>query len=79
MPYGTIVMENGTEILVEIGDTEPYRGLLSERNVVDGLKENFDKIMILIEETAKSAHARYMKIPEELRPKEFELCFGLKI
>ena len=77
MPYGTILMEDGkTEGLIEVGDTETYRG---ELGVIDDLKEKFSEIMCLVEETAKSAHAGYMKIPEEARPKELELAFGIKL
>ncbi len=77
IPYGTIVLEDGkTEVLIELGDTESYRG---ELGVIANLKEKFADIMGLVENTAKSAHASYMKIPEEVRPKELEFSFGLKI
>ena len=77
MPYGKIVLEDGkTEVLIELGDAETYRGDLG---IVDGLKENFSAIMGLVEGTAKSAHAGYMKIPQEVRPKELEIAFGIKL
>jgi len=77
MPYGTILMEDGkTEVLIELGDTQTYRG---ELGVVDDLKEKFSEIMDLVEQTAKSAHAGYMKIPQDIRPRELELAFGIKL
>ncbi len=77
MPYGTILMEDGkTEVLIELGDSQTYRG---ELGVVDDLKEKFSEIMQLVELTAKSAHAGYMKIPEDIRPRELELAFGIKL
>ena len=77
MPYGKIVLEDGTtEVLIELGDSETYRG---ELGVIDGLKEKFSEIMELVEETAISAHIGYMKIPQEVRPKELEIAFGIKL
>ena len=39
MPYGKIVLEDGkTEVLIELGDCETYRG---ELGVIDDLKEKF--------------------------------------
>jgi hypothetical protein len=77
MPYGKILMDDGkTEVLIEVGDTETYRG---ELGVIDDLKEKFDDIMGLVEQTAKSAHAGYMKIHPDVRPKELELAFGIKL
>jgi hypothetical protein len=77
MPYGKIVMDDGkTEVLIEIGDSDSYRG---ELGVIDDLKEKFSEIMDLVGMTAKSAHAGYMKMPKEARPKEIELSFGIKI
>ena len=77
MPYGTIVLEDGkTEVLIEIGDAENYRG---ELGIIDDLKEKFSEIMSVVGETAKSAYAGYKKIPEDARPKELELSFGIKL
>ena len=77
MPYGKILMEDGkTEVLIELDDTETYRG---ELGVIDDLKKKFSEIMGLVEQTAKSAHAGYMKIPQDVRPKELELSFGIKL
>jgi hypothetical protein len=77
VPYGKILMEDGkTEVLIEIGDTGSYQGKMG---VIDELRENFSKIMALIEQTAKSAHSGYMNIPPVIRPKELELSFGLKV
>lgn len=77
MPYGTIVLEDGkTEVLIEVGDEDSYSG---ELGAIDDLKKKFSEIMDLVRETAKSAHAGYMKIPQEARPKELELSFGIKV
>lgn len=77
MPYGTIVLDDGKmEVLIEIGDAETYRG---ELGIIDDLKKKFTEIMRLVEETAKSAHAGYIKIPPEAKPKELEISFGLKL
>jgi hypothetical protein len=77
MAYGTIVLEDGkTEVLIEIGDAESYRG---ELGVIDDLKEKFADIMGLVKETAKSAYAGYEDIPPEFKPKELELSFGIKL
>jgi hypothetical protein len=77
MPYGKILMNDGkTEVLIEVGDSETYRG---ELGVIDDLKEKFDDIMSLVEQTAKSAHAGYMRIPQDYRPRELELAFGIKL
>ncbi len=77
VPYGKILMEDGkTEVLIEIGDTGSYQGKMG---VIDELREKFSEIMTLIEQTAKSAHSGYMNIPPEIRPKELELSFGLKV
>jgi len=77
MPYGKIVLEDGkTEVLIEVGDADSYRG---ELGVIDDLKEKFSEVMDLVRETAKGAHAGYMRIPQEVRPSELELSFGIKI
>ena len=77
MPYGKILMEDGeTVVSIELDDVEGRRGQLG---VKDDLKKKFGEIMGLVEQTAKSAHAGYMKIPPEIRPKELELTFGIKL
>jgi hypothetical protein len=76
MPYGKILMEDGKTVLIEIGDAESYRGKMG---VIDDLKEKFSEIMGLVEQTAKSAHAGFIKIPDEARPKELEISFGIKL
>jgi hypothetical protein len=77
MPYGKILMEDGeTEVSIELDVAENYRGPLG---VTDDLKKKFSEIMGLVEQTAKNAHAGYMKIPPEVRPKELELSFGIKL
>jgi hypothetical protein len=77
VPYGKILLEDGkTEVLIEIGDTGSYQGKMG---VIDGLKEKFGEIMGIVEQTAKSAHSGYMNIPPEIRPKELELSFGIKL
>ncbi|MDD1761280.1 MAG: hypothetical protein LUQ59_03525 [Methanothrix sp.] len=78
MPYGKILMEDGeTEVSIEIEETEGYRR--GPLGVTDDLKKRFGEIMGLVEQTAKSAHAGYMKIPQDVRPKELELSFGIKL
>ena len=77
MAYGKILMEDGeTEVYIEIDEREGRRGPLG---VSDDLKKKFSEIMVLVGQTAKSAHAGYMNIPEEFRPKEMELSFGIKL
>jgi len=71
-------MDDGkTEVLFEIdevgGDREPLGGSS------DKIKKKFSEIMGLVEQTAKSAHAGYMKIPPEVSPKELELSFGITL
>lgn len=76
-PYGKILMEDGkTEVLIEIGDGGSYQGKMG---VIEGLKESFGEIMAIVQQTAKSAHSGYMNISPEIRPKELELSFGLKV
>ena len=77
MAYGKILMEDGeTEVYIEIDEREGRRGPLG---VSDDLKKKFSEIMGLVEQTARSAHAGYVKIPEEFRPMEMELSFGIKL
>ena len=77
MPYGKILMEDGeTEFSIELEEAEEYRGPLG---VTDDLKKRFGEIMGLVEQTAKSAHSGYMKIPQDVRPKELEFSFGIKL
>jgi hypothetical protein len=77
MSYGKILMEDGkTEVSIEIEEAESYRGDLG---VTDDLMKKFSDIMGLVEQTAKSAHAGYLKIPQEVRPKELEIAFGIKL
>lgn len=77
MPYGMILMEDGeTEISIELEEAESYQGNLG---VPDELKKKFSELMGLVEQTARSAHAGYMKIPREARPGELELSFGIKL
>jgi hypothetical protein len=77
MSYGKILMEDGeTDVSIELDEAENYRGPLG---VTDDLKKKFSEIMGLVEQTAKNAHVGYMKIPPEVRPKELELSFGIKL
>ena len=77
MAYGKILMEDGeTEVYIEIDDREGRRGPLG---VTEDLKKKFSEIMGLVGQTTRSAHAGYVKIPEEFRPMEMELSFGIKL
>jgi hypothetical protein len=77
MAYGKIIMERGGEFFFEID--EPYIGLVSDRGVAEGIKENFSKIINVVKDTAESAHEGISRIPESARPDEFELQFGIKL
>jgi hypothetical protein len=79
MPYATLVMEDGAEVLIEVEDNKRYRGQLSEKGVFVDLKERFSDIMKLVEEMARSVHAGYESLPKEVRPKELEMTFGITI
>lgn len=71
-------MDDGeTEVSIELEERDGYRGPL--RGVTDDLKKKFSEIMGLVDQTAKNAHAGYMKIPPEVRPKELELSFGISL
>ncbi len=77
MPYGKILMEDGeTVISIEVEDAENCQ---RDLGVTGELKRKFSEIMALVDQTARNAHVGYMKIPEEDRPKELELAFGIKL
>jgi hypothetical protein len=78
MPYGKIVLQDGTEALFEI--EEPSVGLVSdEKGLVRGLESSFEKIMNLVEGAAKSVHEGWHKIPRDARPNEYTISFGIKL
>ena len=77
MAYGKILMEDGeTVVSIELEEAESYRGPLG---VTEELKKKFSEIMALVGQTAKSAHAGYTNIPQEFRPREMEISFGIKL
>lgn len=77
IPYSVLVMGDGTEVTLELG--ADYEGYLGQNQVVEKLKEKFSKVMKLIGETAKDAHDGYKSLPQDFRPNEFELTFGIKL
>jgi hypothetical protein len=77
MPYGTIVMENGQEVLFELEG--PYRGPVSDEGIVRGLQERFDRVMALVQETAQSTRSTLASMAEDAKPSEYEIKFGLKL
>ena len=77
MPYGTLVMDDGSEFFFEI--ETPIKRRYSEREVLKELRENFGRIMQLVKATAQSAHAGYNTIPVECKPAELEITFGIKL
>src|SRR3712207_2295993 len=78
MPYGTIVMEDGHEVLFEIEEGQ-YIGPVSQEGVVQGLRERFDKVMDLVQETAHSTRTALANMADDAKPSEYELKFGLKL
>jgi len=78
MPYGTIVMKDGNEIMFEI-DEGQYIGPVSEDGVVRDLRARFDSVMALVQETAHSAYTGLADMAEDVKPGEYELKFGLKL
>jgi hypothetical protein len=64
MSYGTIVMDDGTEVLIEVETPELRNIRLTERGVIQDLKEQFSRVMNIAKLTAQSAHAGYNGIPE---------------
>jgi hypothetical protein len=79
MSYAKLIMDDGTEVLVEVDSPELRNMRLTERGVIEDLKEHFAKVMDIAKLTALSAHAGYSSIPEAAKPKEFELSFGVKL
>jgi hypothetical protein len=79
MSYATLIMDDGTEVLVEVDSPERRNIRLTERGVIQDLKEHFARVMDIAKLTALSAHAGYSSIPDAVRPKEFELSFGVKL
>jgi len=70
-------MDDGkTEVLFEIDEQKSVRGPLGLK---EDLKKKFSEIMELVEQTAKSAHEGYKNIPEDVKPREMELSFGIKL
>jgi len=79
MPYGTLIMDNGTKIFLEVEAPREHGQVSEKSKIVKGLEEQFSNIMNVVKETAQSAHAGYNSIPEEDRPKELEISFGMKL
>jgi hypothetical protein len=79
MSYVTLIMSDGTPVLVEVEAPERKNIRLSERGVIQDLNEQFAKVMDLAKLTAISANDGYRSIPEAARPKEFEFSFGMKL
>lgn len=70
-------MGDGTEILFELD--EDYRGPCGFNDIAEAAKQDFEKIMKLIKDTALNAHSSFMKIPKEAMPSEYTLSFGIKL
>ena len=79
MRYYRLIMDDMTEILVEAETPNEYQGPLSEGDVLRDLRESFSKVMDLIKVTAQNAHRGFQSIPEDSRPNEFELTFGITL
>ena len=79
MNYGTLVMYDGSKVLIEVDSQERDGILLSEKGIAQDLKEEFQAVVNLAKTTALSAHYTYVNIPEPARPDELELTFGVKI
>jgi hypothetical protein len=70
-------MSDGSEALFELDDD--YRGPCGFNEISEEAKQNFEKIMKIVKDTAQSAHSSFRKIPKEAMPSEFTLSFGVKL
>lgn len=77
MAYGTLVLNDGTEILFELN--EDYRGPCGFNDIAEDAKQDFERIMKLVRDTAINAHSSFMKIPKDAMPSEYSLSFGIKL
>src|SRR3712207_4905916 len=77
MPYGKLVMQTGEEVLFEFEG--PYVGPVSDEGVLVGLQERFDKVMELVQQTARSTHSALQDMPKPSMPDQYEVKFGLKL
>lgn len=77
MAYGKLILSDGAEIFFEL-DKE-YRGPCGFNDIAEDVKQDFEKIMKLVRDTAINAHSGIMKIPTEAMPNEYSLSFGIKL
>jgi hypothetical protein len=56
----------------------PSIGPVSSKGIVADLHKSFDEVMQLVNETAQSVHEGFRRIPNNARPNESEVCFGIK-
>jgi hypothetical protein len=75
--YGKLVLNDKTEILFELD--EDYRGPCGFSDIAEEAKQDFERIMKLIRDTALNAHSSFMKMPKEAMPSEYSLSFGIKL
>lgn len=79
MNYGTLILYDGSTVLIEVDSPEREGVRLSEKGVVHDLKEELQDVMDLAKTTALSAHYAYVNTPGPARPDELEVTFGVKI
>lgn len=77
MPYGTITMNDGSEVLFEIDG--PYIGQVSDEGVIQGLQQKIDSVLNLIKSVAESSSNSFQHIQKNAKPDEFEVSFGVKL
>lgn len=77
MAYGKLVLNDGTEILFELD--EDYRGPCGFNDIAEDAKQDFERMMKLVRDTAINAHSGFMKMPKEALPNEYSLSFGIKL
>jgi hypothetical protein len=77
MPYGTLVLSDGEEVLFELD--EAYVGPVSDEGVVQGLRESFERVMRVVQHTAEGIHVSINQISNTVRPNSYEVTFGVKL
>jgi len=72
MPHAKLIMEDGEPVLIELDR-------ISEKEAISIPQIPFDEVMKLIKRTANDVHKGYVAIPKAIKPKNFEVSFGISI